>query len=110
MTPAFHSWAEFFAMGNYAFYVWLAVAATLLSLLGLLMHTLWQHKQLLADIHRRQAREQRIRQAQLNQTSMHQVPLYQSPLQQSPLHQAPLHQAPLQQAPQHIANLQEKRP
>lgn len=50
MTPAFHSWAEFFAMGNYAFYVWLAVAATLLSLLGLLMHTLWQHKQLLADI------------------------------------------------------------
>ncbi|BFI44942.1 heme exporter protein D [Yersinia pseudotuberculosis] len=115
MTPAFHSWAEFFAMGNYAFYVWLAVAATLLSLLGLLMHTLWQHKQLLADIHRRQAREQRIRQAQLNQTSMHQVPLHQAPLHQSPLHQAPLHQAPLhqaplQQAPQHIANLQEKRP
>ncbi len=100
MTPAFHSWAEFFAMGNYAFYVWLAVAATLLSLLGLLMHTLWQHKQLLADIHRRQAREQRIRQAQLNQTSLH----------QSLLQQSPLHQSPLQQAPQHIANLQEKRP
>ncbi|CNC36366.1 heme exporter protein CcmD [Yersinia pseudotuberculosis] len=105
MTPAFHSWAEFFAMGNYAFYVWLAVAATLLSLLGLLMHTLWQHKQLLADIHRRQAREQRIRQAQLNQTSLHQ-----SPLQQSPLHQSLLQQSLLQQAPQHIANLQEKRP
>lgn len=63
MNPAFHSWAAFFAMGGYAFYVWLAVAATLLSLLGLWAHTLWQHKQLLADIQRREAREQRIRQA-----------------------------------------------
>lgn len=99
MTPLF-THGQNFCHGQLCLYVWLAVAATLLSLLGLLMHTLWQHKQLLADIHRRQAREQRIRQAQLNQTSMHQVPL----------HQAPLHQAPLQQAPQHIANLQEKRP
>lgn len=62
MKPAFDSWAAFFAMGGYAFYVWLAVAATLLSLLGLWLHTLWQHKQLLADIQHRQAREQRIRQ------------------------------------------------
>ncbi|CFR17437.1 heme exporter protein CcmD [Yersinia kristensenii] len=66
MNPAFHSWTAFFAMGGYAFYVWLAVAATLLSLLGLWAHTLWQHKQLLADIQRREAREKRIRQA--NQT------------------------------------------
>ncbi|CNI05945.1 heme exporter protein CcmD [Yersinia pekkanenii] len=63
MNPAFDSWAAFFAMGGYAFYVWLAVAATLLSLFGLWLHTVWQHKQLLADIQRRQAREQRIRQA-----------------------------------------------
>ncbi|WP_145538824.1 heme exporter protein CcmD [Yersinia kristensenii] len=71
MNPAFHSWAAFFAMGGYAFYVWLAVAATLLSLLGLWVHTLWQHKQLLADIQRREAREQRIRQA--NQISTQQA-------------------------------------
>ncbi|EEP90383.1 Heme exporter protein D [Yersinia kristensenii ATCC 33638] len=58
-------------MGGYAFYVWLAVAATLLSLLGLWAHTLWQHKQLLADIQRREAREQRIRQA--NQTPTQQA-------------------------------------
>ncbi|MHA6429485.1 heme exporter protein CcmD, partial [Escherichia coli] len=25
MTPAFASWNEFFAMGGYAFFVWLAV-------------------------------------------------------------------------------------
>ncbi|EPT9749512.1 heme exporter protein CcmD [Yersinia enterocolitica] len=63
MNPAFNSWAAFFAMGGYAFYVWLAIAATVLSLLGLWIHTVWQHKQLLADIQRREAREQRIRQA-----------------------------------------------
>ena len=28
MTPAFASWNEFFAMGGYAFFVWLAVAMT----------------------------------------------------------------------------------
>lgn len=67
MNPAFSSWAEFFAMGNYGFYVWLAVAATLLSLVGLWAHTLWQHKQLIADIHRRQAREQRIHTASLQE-------------------------------------------
>ncbi|ATM95044.1 putative heme exporter protein D [Yersinia frederiksenii] len=71
MNPAFNSWAAFFAMGGYAFYVWLAVAVTLLSLLGLWAHTRWQHQQLFADIQRREAREKRIRQAnqsQLKQT------------------------------------------
>ncbi|STK49569.1 heme exporter protein D (cytochrome C-type biogenesis protein) [Escherichia coli] len=29
MTPAFASWNEFFAMGGYAFFVWLAVVMTL---------------------------------------------------------------------------------
>ncbi|MFA3761823.1 heme exporter protein CcmD [Yersinia sp. 2544 StPb PI] len=69
MNPAFNSWAAFFAMGGYAFYVWLAAAVTLLSLLSLWGHTLWQHKQLLADIQRRQARELRIRQANQTQHS-----------------------------------------
>ncbi|WP_392433983.1 heme exporter protein CcmD [Yersinia sp. HM-2024] len=69
MNPAFNSWAAFFAMGGYAFYVWLAIAATVLSLLGLWICTVWQHKQLLADIQRREAREQRIRQA--NQAQNH---------------------------------------
>ena len=32
MTPAFSSWHAFFAMGGYAFYVWLAVAGSVLVL------------------------------------------------------------------------------
>ena len=56
MNAAFDSWSAFFAMGGYAFYVWLAVAATLISLLGLVAHTVWQRRQLLAEIGRRQAR------------------------------------------------------
>ncbi|MFC0225300.1 heme exporter protein CcmD [Serratia aquatilis] len=63
MSAAFSSWQAFFAMGGYAFYVWLAVAATLLPLLGLLLHTLWQRKQLLAEVHRQVARERRIHQS-----------------------------------------------
>ncbi|AJI94055.1 heme exporter protein CcmD [Yersinia ruckeri] len=69
MTPAFHSWVEFFAMGGYAFYVWLAVAVTLLALAGLWVHTLWMKRQLLADIRLQRGREQRIRQAQLRERS-----------------------------------------
>lgn len=64
MNAAFDSWQAFFAMGGYAFYVWLAVAATLLPLLGLVLHTFWQRKQLLNEVGRRQARERRIRQSQ----------------------------------------------
>lgn len=64
MNAAFTSWQAFFAMGGYAFYVWLAVSITLLSLLGLVVHTFWQRRQLLSEIGRRQARERRIRQSQ----------------------------------------------
>ncbi|MFD3223567.1 heme exporter protein CcmD [Rahnella aceris] len=60
MSPAFSSWHDFFAMGGYAFYVWLSVAATLLSLGVLVAHTLIQHRQILGDVRRRQAREKRI--------------------------------------------------
>lgn len=63
MSAAFSSWQAFFAMGGYAFYVWLAVAVTLFSLLGLLLHTLWQRKQLLAEVRRQASRERRIRQS-----------------------------------------------
>lgn len=71
MTPAFSSWQDFWAMGGYAFYVWLAVAATLLPLLGLMLHTIWQRKQLIQEIKRRVAREQRIQQAEQNKEMNH---------------------------------------
>lgn len=64
MTPAFTSWQAFFAMGGYAFYVWFAVAMTLIALTGLLLHTLVQRRRILADVRRRQSREHRIRSAQ----------------------------------------------
>ncbi|EBV8143611.1 heme exporter protein CcmD [Salmonella enterica subsp. enterica serovar Thompson] len=32
MSPAFSSWSDFFAMGGYAFFVWLAVAMTVAPL------------------------------------------------------------------------------
>lgn len=63
MTPAFSSWQEFFAMGGYAFYVWLAVACTLVAMGGLLLHTIIQRQRLLGDIRLRQSRERRIRAA-----------------------------------------------
>ena len=41
MTSAFHSWSDFWQMGGYAFYVWLAVAVTALSLLVVVWHACW---------------------------------------------------------------------
>jgi heme exporter protein D len=35
MTPAFASWSDFFAMGGYALYVWLAVAMSVIPLVVL---------------------------------------------------------------------------
>ncbi|PIJ51536.1 heme exporter protein CcmD [Erwinia sp. OLTSP20] len=63
MTPAFSSWQDFFAMGGYAFYVWLAVVLTLLPLLVLLVHTLLTRRFLLKEIQRKQQRARRIRNA-----------------------------------------------
>lgn len=44
MSSAFASWSDFFAMGGYAFYVWLAVALTITPLLLLCIHTVLQRK------------------------------------------------------------------
>lgn len=63
MTPAFFSWHAFFQMGGYAFYVWLAVACTLIPLVGLTLHTLLLRRRLLAEIRQHDARERRIRAA-----------------------------------------------
>lgn len=69
MNAAFSSWQAFFDMGGYAFYVWLSVAATLISLIGLVAHTMVQRRQILADVRRRQAREKRIVQSKRNMTN-----------------------------------------
>lgn len=60
MNSAFTSWHDFWLMGGYAFYVWLAVAFTLIPLLALILHTRWQRAVLLRAIWRQQASARRI--------------------------------------------------
>lgn len=67
MTPAFSNWQEFFAMGGYAPYVWLAVASALIALGLLVLDTVLQRQRLLKGIRQRNAREQRIRAAKRNE-------------------------------------------
>ena len=64
MTTAFASWSEFFAMGGYAFYVWLAVALSIIPLAVLVIHTVTQHRAILRDVSRQRAREARLHAAQ----------------------------------------------
>ncbi|MTH46476.1 heme exporter protein CcmD [Intestinirhabdus alba] len=64
MTSAFASWSDFFAMGGYAFYVWLAVAFTVIPLAALVLHTVLQHRAILRGVVQQRARETRLRAAQ----------------------------------------------
>ncbi|ELY6226665.1 heme exporter protein CcmD [Cronobacter muytjensii] len=54
----------FFLMGGYAFYVWLAVAMTILPLALLVAHTLLARRALRREIAKREARERRRQHAQ----------------------------------------------
>ena len=60
MTPAFASWNEFFAMGGYAFFVWLAVVMTVIPLVVLVVHSVMQHRAILRGVAQQRAREARI--------------------------------------------------
>ncbi|EJZ1190310.1 heme exporter protein CcmD [Escherichia coli] len=64
MTPAFASWNEFFAMGGYAFFVWLAVVMTVIPLVVLVVHSVMQHRAILRGVEQQRAREARLRAAQ----------------------------------------------
>ncbi|MGL5285621.1 MAG: heme exporter protein CcmD [Aeromonas sp.] len=55
----FASFADFLAMGGYAFYVWVAFGVTLILLLGLLLVTRSRRRHLLTELRRKQARESR---------------------------------------------------
>ncbi|WP_371355542.1 heme exporter protein CcmD [Salmonella enterica subsp. enterica] len=68
MSPAFSSWSDFFAMGGYAFFVWLAVAMTVAPLVLLALHTVLQRRAILRGVaQQRRAREARMRAAQAQQ-------------------------------------------
>jgi heme exporter protein CcmD len=64
MSPVFASWSDFFAMGGYAFYVWLAVAMTVVPLIILVAHSAMQHRAILRGVSQQRAREARMRAAQ----------------------------------------------
>ena len=50
MTTAFASWSDFFAMGGYALYVWLAVAMSVIPLVVLVVHSTLQHRAILRGV------------------------------------------------------------
>lgn len=61
---AFSSFSEFFAMGGYGFYVWLAYGVSLLSVVLLVVNSVNQRKKIFAQVQQRLQREQRIKNAQ----------------------------------------------
>lgn len=67
VSPAFSSWSDFFAMGGYAFFVWLAVAMTVAPLVLLALHTVLQRRAILRGVAQQRAREARMRAAQAQQ-------------------------------------------
>jgi len=60
---AFNSFADFFAMGGYGFYVWLAYGISLASLILLIFNTLVKRKKIIRVVIERIAREERIKKA-----------------------------------------------
>lgn len=70
MNSTFASWADFFAMGGYAFYVWLAVCFTVFPLLALSFHAWCQHRAILRGLQQQQAREARMRAAELRKETV----------------------------------------
>ena len=57
---AFSSLTDFLAMGGYAFYVWLAYGISLVSLVILVINTLYKKKQIFARIEQNIERKNRI--------------------------------------------------
>lgn len=61
---AFSSIADFFSMGGYGFYVWLAYGISFLSLFLLIINTINKKKTIFRMVKQRYARQQRINNAQ----------------------------------------------
>ncbi|WP_105200726.1 MULTISPECIES: heme exporter protein CcmD [unclassified Pseudoalteromonas] len=61
----FESLSEFFAMGGYAFYVWLSFGSCALILIALVVSSIQEKRKLLQQVSAQSAREQRIEKAKL---------------------------------------------
>jgi heme exporter protein D len=58
MRMRFSSWSEFFLMGGYALYVWMAYGLTLVVLGTVIIALLLRHRRLQRDMARRKRRAQ----------------------------------------------------
>lgn len=61
---AFTSLSDFFAMGGYSFYVWLAYSVSLLSITFLIINSVSKRKKIFNQVEQRLLREQRIKAAE----------------------------------------------
>ncbi|TDQ59653.1 heme exporter protein D [Mesocricetibacter intestinalis] len=56
----FDNWSDFFAMGGYGFYVWLAYAVSFIALLLLTLQSYRAKKRIFAEIRHERQRAQRL--------------------------------------------------
>lgn len=60
MTLYFDSWSAFFNMGGHAFYVWLAYIVSIIVIIGLVIQSKAEKRQILRAVQQENARQQRI--------------------------------------------------
>ncbi|QOL25871.1 heme exporter protein CcmD [Thalassotalea sp. LPB0316] len=68
----FSSFADFFAMGGYGFYVWLSFGAAFVLLLGLVLNSLLSHKQVKQRIAQQHIRQEKLKRAAKQQKTLSQ--------------------------------------
>ncbi|MEL0628108.1 heme exporter protein CcmD [Psychromonas aquatilis] len=61
---AFTSFSDFILMGGYSFYVWLAYAVSLLSIIVLIVNSVLKRKKIFRQVIQRIEREERIKAAE----------------------------------------------
>ena len=61
---AFTSFSDFILMGGYSFYVWLAYAVSLLSIIVLIVNSMVKRKKIFRQVIQRIEREERIKAAE----------------------------------------------
>lgn len=61
---AFSSLSDFIDMGGYSFYVWLAYGVSMISVIGLITHSVITRKKIFHRVEQRLQREQRIKAAE----------------------------------------------
>ena len=66
----FASWSEFFAMGGYAFYVWLAFGITFAAMIGIAVNSVLTRRKIFNEIKNRIAREARIEKAKTMENTL----------------------------------------